>query len=207
MLRVVKAKIILPILFVLVFALSRIPIPGLPGFSAAYALVFCAGVYFRGAMAWWLPLGIMVVTDAGLSIYYHNKYGTPFFRPELLLNYAIYAGLIGMGKWFGKGASFWKLLFGGMFGAALFYFLTNTLSWLTDPSYSKTLTGWIQALFTGLPGYPPTWEFLRNTLLSSGVFTALFVGAAKATEESPAEKTAGVREPENEEAADEPVTN
>ena len=116
------------------------------------------------------------------------------FRPELLLNYAIYAGLIALGKWLGKTAPFWKLLFGGILGAAIFYVLTNTLSWLMDPGYAKTIAGWIQALFTGLPGYPPSWEFFRNTLLSGGLFTALFAGAAKATEESPAEKTAGAAE-------------
>lgn len=200
----VKAKIILPILFVVVFALSRIPIPGLPGFSAAYALAFCAGVYLRRAIAWWLPLGVMVATDIGLCFF---KYHVSLLQPELLLNYAIYAGLIGMGKWFGRGAAFWKLLLGGTFGALLFYVLTNTLSWFTDPHYAKTIAGWIQALFIGVntPGLPPTWEFFRNTLLSGALFTALFAGTAKVTEESPAEKTAGVVERENEETADEPV--
>jgi len=202
MMGAVKAKIILPIVFVLVFAVSRIP-GFLPlGFSAAYALVFCAGVYFRGAMAWWLPLGVMAATDIGLSAFYYHI--NPF-RLELLLNYAIYAGLIGLGKWFGHQAPFWKLLCGGILGAAIFYVLTNTLSWLTDPNYTKTMAGWIQALFTGLPGYPPSWEFFRNTLLSGGLFTALFAGAAKLAEESPAEKSAGALEVEGEETAEEAV--
>jgi len=201
-LELVKGKIILPILFIVVFALSRIPNPSLPGFTAAYALAFCAGVYLRGALAWWLPLVVMMATDLGLSVFYYHV--NPL-RPELLLNYAIYAGLIAMGKWFGKGAAFWKLVFGGIFGAAIFYVLTNTLSWLEMPAYPKTIAGWIQALFTGLPGWPPSWEFFRNTLLSGGLFTALFVGAAKATEESPAEKTAGTVETENEEPAGEAV--
>jgi hypothetical protein len=50
--------------------------------------------------------------------------------------------------------------------------------------YAKTFAGWIQAITTGLPGYPPTWEFFRNTLLSGGLFTGLFVGAMKMTESS-----------------------
>lgn len=147
----------------------------------------------------------MAVTDIGLSIYYHYKFNTPLFNSELLLNYVLYAGLIAIGKWMGKGARFWKLLFGGILGSAIFFFVTNTLSWLQNPQYAKTLAGWIQAWFIGLPGYPPSWEFFRNTLLSSGLFTALFVGTAKVTEESPAEKTAGVAEPENEETADDAV--
>lgn len=193
-------QVILPIVFVAVFAVSRIPNPSLPGFTAAYALAFCAGIYFRGAMAWWLPLGVMVTTDAALSVFCYQV--TPF-RPELLLNYAMYAGLIAMGKRFGKKAPLWKLVFGGILGAAIFYLVTNTLSWWQDPGYAKTIAGWIQALFTGLPGFPPSWEFFRNSLLSGGLFTALFVGTAKATEESPTEKNAGAVETENEEAANE----
>ena len=202
MMGTVKAKIILPILFVLVFAVSRIPGLLPPDFSAAYALALCAGVFLRGSLAWWLPLGVMAAVDVFLNIF---CYHVAPFRPELLLNYAIYAGLIALGKWLGKSAPLWKLLLGGVLGAALFYVITNTLSWLMDPGYAKTIAGWIQALFTGLPGYPPSWEFFRNTLLSGGLFTALFAAAAKATEESPAEKTAGVTEARDEEPAEEPA--
>ncbi len=109
--------------------------------------------------------------------------------------------LIGLGKWFGRRASFLKLLLGGLLGAVIFYLVTNTLSWLQDPAYAKTIAGWIQALTTGrLDVQPTTWEMFRNTLLSGGLFTALFVAAEKATApaESPADKTAGAREPENE---------
>ena len=193
-------RFILPAIFVAVFVISRIPHLLPPDFSAIYALAFCAGIYFRGAMAWWLPLAVMAGTDIALNIFYWHV--SPL-RWELLLNYAIYAALIGAGKWMGKGAAFWKLLLGGTVGAAIFYVLTNTLSWFADPGYAKTIAGWIQALFTGLPGYPPSWDFFRNTLLSGGLFTALFVGAAKATEESPAEKTAGAAETDDEETAKE----
>jgi hypothetical protein len=195
----------LPVLFLALVALSRWPGLFPPSFSVAYALAFCAGVYFRGAMAWWLPLGVMLVTDLSLNTFYYH---TPPFGAYLLLNYAIYAALIGLGRWFGRRAPFLKLLLGGLFGALVFYLVTNTLSWLQDPAYTKTIAGWIQALTTGrLDVHPTTWEMFRNTLLSGGLFTALFVGAAKLTAaaESPAEKTAGARdeEPEAEEAPEE----
>jgi hypothetical protein len=51
-----------------------------------------------------------------------------------------------------------------------------------DAGYAKTLAGWIQALTTGRPGFPPTWEFFRSTLFSGGIFTGLFVGATKLSE-------------------------
>ncbi len=50
------------------------------------------------------------------------------------------------------------------------------------------------AVVNGTNGWPPAWEFFRSTLLSSGLFTGLFVAAMKlSAAESPAEKEAGVR--------------
>ena len=187
---------LLPVLFIVVFAVSRIPGLMPANFSAAYAFAFCAGVYFRGATAWWLPLGTMLVTDAALNIFYYHVKPFAFY---LLLNYAIFAALIGLGKWFGRRASFFKLLSGGLLGTVIFYLVTNTLSWFQDAGYAKTIAGWIQALTVGHPDiHPTTWEFFRNTLLSTGIFTALFVAAEKLTApaESPADKTAGAREGE-----------
>lgn len=187
----------LPLIFVALFALSRIPGILPANFSAAYAFAFCAGVYFAGAAAWWLPLATMLASDVALNVFYYHT--TPFGL-YLLLNYAIYAVLIGLGRWFGQRSPFWKLLLGGLAGAVFFYLVTNTLAWLQDPAYAKTIAGWIQALTLGHPEiHPTTWELFRNTLLSGGLFTTLFAGAAKLTApaESPAEKTAGMREPEN----------
>jgi len=99
---------------------------------------------------------------------------------------------------------FLGLLGGGILGALLFYLITNTASWLmnpfNNPDYPKTLLGWIKALTIGTTGWPQTWEFFRNTLMSGGLFTALFVATAKLTApaESPADKEAGVRESEGE---------
>jgi len=195
-----KSKFLLPAILVAVLAVSRIPglMPG--NFSVAYAFVFCAGAYLRGAMRWWLPLGTMMATDVALNLYYHSA---PF-DVHLLWNYAIYALIIGLGRWFGPTAGMLRLVLGGMLGGLIFYLLANTAAWLQDSYYAKTLAGWIQALTAGRPGYPPSWEFFRNTLLSSGIFTALFAGAAKVTAESPADKRAGAPEPAEAEADAQP---
>jgi hypothetical protein len=198
---------LLPVMFIAVFAVSRIPGLLPPNFSVAYALAFCAGVYFRGAMAWWLPLGVMAATDAGLNVFYYHVPPSGWY---LLLNYAIYAVLIGLGKWFGSRAGFFKLLFGGLLGAVIFYLVTNTLSWFQDPAYSKTIAGWIQALTTGrLDVHPTTWEMFRNTLASGGLFTAFFIAAEKLTApaESPADKTAGARDDDEAGAEEAPEEN
>lgn len=174
-----KAKQTLPIILLLVFALTRIPGLMPPNFSAAYGLLFCAGVYFCGAMAWWLPLGVMLGTDLVLNWYY----GAALLQPHLLASALAYAALILLGRRFSRRSSWLTLLGGGVLGAVLFYLITNTLAWFfnpfANPEYTKTLAGWITALTKGTAGYPQTWEFFRNTLLSGGLFTGLFAGAMK----------------------------
>ena len=193
----------MPLALMLVFALSRMPGMLPQNFSAAYALAFCAGVYFSGTLAWWLPLLTLLATDIGLNIYYWLALGINVWELPLLkyqaCNYLAYAALIWLGRRFKPQTSFRALLGGGVLGALLFYLITNTASWLFNPfgnpEYTKTLAGWFIALTKGTGGWPQTWEFFRNTLLSGGLFTALFAGAMKlsAAAESPAEKEAGAR--------------
>jgi hypothetical protein len=204
----VNSKILLPVIFIAVFALSRIPGLMPANFSVAYAFAFCAGVFFQGRRGWWLPLVVIFATDVGLNFYYQDKHPeydvwSAANLANLGFNYVAYAALIFLGRGFKPRSSLANLAAGGVLGAILFYFITNTASWLFNPfhnpEYSKTLTGWIIALTKGTGGYPSTWEFFRNTLLSGGLFTALFGAVGKLTAESPADKTAGARPPQADE--------
>jgi len=203
----------LPLALVVVFALSRVPGMMPQNFSAAYALAFCAGVYFQGRAAWWLPLATLAGTDFALNFYYQSlgcdvwSWGVVRYQ---LMNYIAYAVLIGLGRRFKPQSGFLSLLGGGLLGALLFYLITNTASWFFNPfntpEYTRTLLGWVTALTKGTTGWPQTWEFFRNTLLSGGLFTALFAGAMKisAAAESPADKKAGARDEEPAETEKEP---
>ena len=194
-------------MFVALFAVSRIPGVLPLNFSAAYAFAFCAGVYFPKKNSWWLPLLVLLATDIGLNLYYSAR-GVEVWDAanlaNLAFNYAAYAVLIFLGRRFKPQSSFTALLGGGLLGAILFYLITNTASWFFNPfhnpEYAKTFSGWLLALTKGVSGFPSTWEFFRNTLSSGGLFTALFVAAAKLTApaESPADKTAGARDEEAE---------
>lgn len=188
----------LPVLFLALFALSRWPGLLPPSFSAAYALVFCAGVYLPRRLSWWVPLAIMLATDIGLNLYYqHTLTGyNPWSASNLAalaFNYGAYMGIVALGRRFKAQSSFLALLGGGLLGAILFFIVSNTASWLFNAEYAKSIAGWIQALTIGLSGWPTTLEFFRNTLLSGGLFTGLFVAAMKLTApaESPQEKEAG----------------
>ena len=203
-----KSNFLLPVLFVSVFALSRLPglLPG--NFSVVYAFVFCAGVFFPRNLVWWLPLAAIFATDIGLNFYYQHHGADDVWSAanlaNLVFNYAAYAALLLLGRKFKPQTSLVKLVGGGLFGAILFYLITNTASWFFNPfhnpEYTKTIAGWIIALTKGTGGFPTTLEFFRNTLLSGGLFTALFAAASQLAAESPADKTAGAREPEAAEA-------
>ena len=209
MLPVVKQKWnrALPFVFVALFALSRWP--GLMpwGFSAAYALAFCGGVYLPKRTSWWLPLIVLFATDVALDFYYQHKYPdintwSASNLASLGFNCAAYAAMIFLGRRFKPRSRFISLIGGSLLGAVLFYIVTNTASWLFSSDYAKTLVGWITALTIGLAGrgFPPTWMFFLNSLLSTGLFTALFVAAEKLTApaESPQEKEAGNKAAESE---------
>jgi hypothetical protein len=207
----VKSKLLLPVIFVAMLALSRIPQLLPSNFSVVYAFAFCAGVFFSGRLVWWLPFATLLATDIGLNFYYQyacleTDVWSASNLANLAFNYAAYAVLIWLGRRFQPTTSLIKLVGGGLLGAILFYLITNTASWFFNPfgnaEYTKTLAGWIIALTKGHAGFPSTWEFFRNTLLSGGLFTALFAAAQKLTAESPADKTAGARAPEAEDEAE-----
>ena len=191
-----------------VFALTRWPGLMPQNFSAAYALAFCAGVFFPRRLAWWLPLATLLATDLALNFYYLIYLHVEAFKATMPINYAAYALIIWLGRQIGPKASWLKLLGGGMLGAILFYLVTNTAAWLFNPfhnpEYSRDLAGLIIALTKGTGGYPQTWEFFRNSMLSGGLFTGLFAGAMKLSEaaESAQEKEPEARPSEEEPAAE-----
>lgn len=163
-------------------------------FSAAYALVFCSGA-FRRRLPWGLVFGVMLASDIYLNLYHYH---TDIFSDYQAVNYLAYAAIFFLGRQFGARAAWLKLVGGGLLGAVLFYFITNTAAWLQNAEYAKTIAGWIQALTVGTPGWPHTWEFFFNTLMSGGLFTGLIAAALKM---EPAEAEAE-KEPEAEEAAE-----
>src|SRR6266481_3579538 len=67
-----KSNLWLALVLMAVFALTRLPDMLPVNFSAAYALAFCAGVYLPRRAAWLLPLGIMLVTDILLNVFYYH---------------------------------------------------------------------------------------------------------------------------------------
>ena len=172
-------KIWLPLLLTLIFAVSRWPGMLPQNFSAAHALLFCAAFWLPGWMGWVLPLATIIVTDILLNVF---AYDVTVLDPRLVTNWMILALFVVLAKWLARRRSYGRVFLGTLFGALLFYLVSNSVSWMVNPAYAKTIAGWVQALTVGLPGFPPTWVFGLKTLLGTGLFTGLFAGAMKLSE-------------------------
>jgi hypothetical protein len=145
------------------------------GFSPIAAIVLCGAACFPRRIAIAIPFVALLVTDVILN----RHYGYPAFNSGMLVNIAAFATIAAVGWQFRKSAGYKTLIPVAIGSGLFFYIVTNTFSWLTVPGYTISFSGWVQALTTGLPGFAPTWTFLRNELVSNVVFTALFLACVQ----------------------------
>jgi hypothetical protein len=144
----------------------------LPNFSPLMAAALCGAVFIPGLAGLVIPVGALLISDALLNLHY----GAPLVSSQLLWTLPCYLIAVGFG-WIlrERRAGLWPILGGTLAASVIFYLVTNTGSWLMIPGYSHSVAGWVQAMTTGLPGYPPTWSFLRNSLTGDLLFAAFFV--------------------------------
>lgn len=141
-------------------------------FAPMSAIVLCGAIYLPRRAAVILPLAAMIVSDVVLNVFHYHQ---TLVSWELLSRYVALACVSGLGFLL-RGRSTTLRLFGATIsGSVLFYFITNTGSWISEPLYVKSFAGWWQAMTVGLPGLPPTWMFSRNTFVSDLLFTGLFL--------------------------------
>ncbi|MEQ1862306.1 MAG: DUF6580 family putative transport protein [Chthoniobacteraceae bacterium] len=145
-------------------------------FAPLSAIALCGALALPRRVAFALPLVALLATDIILNRYY----GVGMVSLEMLARYAVLAAIAGAGWWLRRNPQALAVLGASALCSVIFYFVTNTASWMGEPAYAKTFAGWAQALTGGLPGYPPTLVFFRNTLLSDVIFTALFLLCTRA---------------------------
>ncbi|HEX4200493.1 MAG TPA: DUF6580 family putative transport protein [Chthoniobacterales bacterium] len=142
-------------------------------FSPLAAIVLCGAAHFPKKTALLLGAGPIVVADLFLNAHYH----APLIDAGMFSRYLSFALILLLGFWVRK-QRYYKMLFllaAALASSFLFYLITNTGAWMATADYPKTFPGWWQALTIGLPGFPSTLFFFRNTIFSDLFFTALFV--------------------------------
>ena len=145
----------------------------LSNFVPLAAIALCGAAYFPKRYKFSVPLLTLFISDVIINL----RYGAPLLDPQILVRYAALALVGCLGFLFQSRASLKTLLPASIVASTMFYVITNTFSWLSDPGYAKNIAGLIQSLTVGLPQYSatPTWMFFRNSLLSDLIFTGLFV--------------------------------
>jgi hypothetical protein len=154
----------------------------LQNFAPVAAIALCSGIYLPRHLTFLVPLCALFISDLFLNWHY----GYPLVTVEMASRYIAVAATVALGFTLRHRPRLLTVLPVSLLGSFIFYILTNSSSWLASPGYAHTFSGWLQALTTGLPGYPPTWMFFRATLISDLLFTTLFVLCMSATT-SPAE--------------------
>jgi hypothetical protein len=107
------------------------------------------------------------------------NYGENMLEPFMLVTIGSYFLIFFFGKRLGNQYSISKVLGAGIASAIAFHIITCSFSWIANPTYMKSFYGWIQCLFIGEAGYAPSYLFLRNSVLSTALFSVLFAFAAK----------------------------
>ena len=179
----------LPALFLIpLIALFRIWLawqPVLPsgwllGFSPLAAAALCAGLFLPRRLALVIPLGILFLSDLVIDAHY----GASFFGAAILARYLLLAALVGGGLLLRRrprGRSFAGVLGATLAGSVFFYAASNGFAWAGSAQYPQTLAGLWQALTVGLPGFPPSYVFFRNELVSDALYSMVFVACVRLT--------------------------
>jgi hypothetical protein len=146
-------------------------VAGLQNFSPMGALVLCGAAFLPKRWAVSLPLVALFVSD--LILNWH--YDAPLVGWATVPQYVAFGLIAGLGWSLRGNPPGWRIFSASIVSSVVFYLVTNTAAWALKPEYEGGFSAWRQALITGLPGYAPTWQFFRNTLVSDLVFTGLFV--------------------------------
>ena len=165
-------------LILIAIGVSRyIPIdhPSLFNFSPTLAIFLVTGAFLRNKYAFFVPIFGVILTDLMLN----PNYGENLLESFMLVNIASYFLIFFFGKKLGNQYSISKILGAGIASAITFHIITCSFSWIANPAYMKSFYGWIQCLFIGEAGYAPSYLFLRNSVLSTSIFSILFAFAAK----------------------------
>jgi hypothetical protein len=146
----------------------------LANFSPLMALALCGAVYLRPRGWWVVPFAALFLSDLWINHVYLAEYGYGYGSVQMAVRIGCFAAALGIGLLVARRKSWVNLAAGTLAGALLFYLATNTASWAGDVAYAKTAAGWWQAMTVGLPGFPPTLYFFRNSLVSDLLFTGVF---------------------------------
>jgi hypothetical protein len=167
------------LLYRLLFILAGAPVAW-ANFSPIASLFLCSGLFLGVKRAALFPVLGLLVSDVLINAHFN----APLLDTRMIPGYFCFGIIFFTGAWLRRHHIHAPIpvLLAAVCCSFLFYVVTSTIDWYFDapiplsiPLYPKTFAGWLQALTIGHLGFPPTYLFLRNTVLSDLLFTSLFL--------------------------------
>ncbi|NOY00674.1 MAG: hypothetical protein GXP30_13215 [Verrucomicrobia bacterium] len=158
------AVLLLVTIFYRLFASQTAVADWLGNTSPLMAIAFGGGMLL-GKRFWWTPALLLIVSDLFLALY--NGWG---LGSHLLYTLPFYVIVSLAGAGLARRQNWGVMLVGTLAASFLFYLIANTFAWATSPLYTHNFVGWWQSQSSGLPGYPPSWIFLRNSLVGDTIW-------------------------------------
>jgi hypothetical protein len=152
----------------------------MPNVSPFMAISYVGGLCLPRRWAWLIGSAAIFLSDFAFLDINYRTIGSAFSWWSVI-SLVIYAGAGLLGILIARRASLVKIVSGSLGCSLLFYVAANTFSWWQNitikmtPAYSPDLAGWWQANTIGLPGYDPTWLFLRNGMAGDFFFVFLLL--------------------------------
>ncbi len=148
------------VLFLIVAAIFSRFLPHPPNFTPVIAVMLFSGTYFKKGYALFIPLTVMLVSDACIGFY------------DVCMMVAVYASL-GLVTLFGaalnKRFAFSGVMYYSLLGSILFFIVTNFAVWAFGSMYPMTFAGLVECYTLAIP-------FFENALGSTLVYGAVLFG-------------------------------
>jgi hypothetical protein len=154
----------------------------IPNISPLMAIAFVGAMYLPHRWGWLVGPAALIVTEvAFLDINYRTDGSGSMFSWWTVISLGLYALVGGLGIIISRRKSLPKIIGGSLVSSLVFYVAANTFSWWHDivvklaVTYPATWGGWWQANTVGIPGYVPTYIFLRNGMAGDLFFVLLLL--------------------------------
>ncbi len=135
------------------------------GNTAPLMAIAFGGGMLLGRRFWWAPALMLIVSDIALA--QMNGWG---FGKYTLFTVPFYIMVALIGATFARRQNWGSMLLGTLAASVIFYLVANTFAWATTPAYVQSFAGWWQSQTYGLPGFPPSWTFLRNAVVADSIW-------------------------------------
>lgn len=149
----------------LLFGILMRLVPHAPNFTPVGAIALFGGATLPGAPSFFLPLALMVVSDALIG-----------FHDVVVWTWGSFLAVGLIGRWVGRDAGYQRMILGAVASSILFFVVTNFGVWMSPAStYAKTLSGLALCYAAAIP-------FFRNEIFATVGYSFVMFGMSRFAE-------------------------